>query len=356
MTYKETLFFVGQSLTINHSTENKIAIEQQLKENSIDWDAVVKVSTGHFVFPALYCNLKRANFLHYLPEDLVNYMVHITDLNRERNQKIIAQAKEINELLLANNITPIFLKGTGNLLEGLYEDIAERMVGDIDFIVEEKNIKTTVSLLKSYDYYCNDSIVKEDHWHYPAFIHKDKEAYVEIHRKILKDNFQFHLGIDLFKDVNNIKSNICVLSFENKLFATILPKIINDNLYEKRIIILRNAYDVYLLSHQNILNQTEVNYKNKHQKLNNYLGCMKIIFKNTPFINIVNNQSYKRYTGSYIKLLDNNKLENWKVKFINTLVINKNRFYILKKAFKHKSYRKFVVARILQLSFYKKNH
>jgi hypothetical protein len=71
----------------------------------------------------LYCNLKRADFLHYLPTDLVAYMKHITDLNRERNQQIVEQAKEINELLLTNNITPIFLKGTGNLLEGLYDDI-----------------------------------------------------------------------------------------------------------------------------------------------------------------------------------------------------------------------------------------
>ena len=152
MTYKETLFFIGQSLTINHSNKNKIAIEKQLKENSVDWDAVVKVSTGHFVFPALYCNLKRANFLHYLPEDLVNYMVHITDLNRTRNQKIIEQAKELNELLVANNITPIFLKGTGNLLEGLYEDIAERMVGDIDFIVSKEEYRKTISLLKRNEY------------------------------------------------------------------------------------------------------------------------------------------------------------------------------------------------------------
>lgn len=79
-----------------------------MKKNTIDWDAVVKVSTSHFVFPALYCNLKRANFLHYLPEDLVQYMQHITDLNRERNKKIMVEAREINGLLLANDITPIF--------------------------------------------------------------------------------------------------------------------------------------------------------------------------------------------------------------------------------------------------------
>ena len=108
MTYRETLFFIGKCLTITHEVHNKLLVEKELKTNTIDWDAVVKVSTGHYVFPALYCNLKRANFLHYLPKDLVEYMKHITDLNRERNQQIIEQAKEINELLIKNNITPIY--------------------------------------------------------------------------------------------------------------------------------------------------------------------------------------------------------------------------------------------------------
>lgn len=107
MTYKETLFFIGKCLTINHEQHNKILVETELKSGNIDWNSVVKVSTGHFVFPALYCNLKRAEFLDYVPQDLVDYMIHITDLNRERNQQIIDQAKELNELLLSHNITPI---------------------------------------------------------------------------------------------------------------------------------------------------------------------------------------------------------------------------------------------------------
>ena len=134
MNYKETFYFVAKCLTISLEDNNRQEIEKQLKSTSIDWDAVVKVSTAHYVFPALYCNLKRADFLHYLPQDLVGYMKHITDLNRDRNRQIIQQAKDLNSLLLANNIRPIFLKGTGNLLAEIYEDIGERMVGDIDFI------------------------------------------------------------------------------------------------------------------------------------------------------------------------------------------------------------------------------
>jgi hypothetical protein len=139
MNYRETLCFVAKCLTISLESKNKKEIKNQLETASINWDQVVKLSTSHYVFPALYCNLKRADFLKYLPANLVAYMEEITNLNRERNEEIITQAKELNILLLANNITPIFLKGTGNLLAGIYDDVAERMVGDIDFIFSKED-------------------------------------------------------------------------------------------------------------------------------------------------------------------------------------------------------------------------
>ena len=152
MNHKEKLFFIAKCLTISLEEKNRDEIEIILKTTDVDWDAVVKVSTAHYVFPALYCNLKRANFLKYLPADLVNYMEHITDLNRDRNKQIISQAQDLNTLLLNNNITPIFLKGTGNLLEGLYDDIAERMVGDIDFIFSKEDYPKAITVLKGNGY------------------------------------------------------------------------------------------------------------------------------------------------------------------------------------------------------------
>jgi hypothetical protein len=152
LNYKETLFFIAKCLTISLEEKNRQEIEKQLKSTCLDWDAVVKVSTSHYVFPALYCNFKRADFLKYLPQELVSYMQYITNINRERNEQIIAQAKELNTLLLANNITPIFLKGTGNLLAGLYEDIAERMVGDIDFIFSKDDYSKAITVLREFGY------------------------------------------------------------------------------------------------------------------------------------------------------------------------------------------------------------
>jgi len=170
MNYKETLYFIATCLTISLEDKNRNAIEKRLQADTIDWDAVVKVSTAHYVFPALYCNLKRVNFLQYLPQDLVSYMEHITSLNRERNQQIITQGKELNTLLLTNNITPIFLKGTANLLVGLYEDVAERMVGDIDFIFSKEDYSKAIVVLKNNGYF---ESVKTD-YRMPVFIHYPK--------------------------------------------------------------------------------------------------------------------------------------------------------------------------------------
>ena len=90
-------------------------------------------------------------------------MEHITDINRERNKQIISQAKELNTLLLANNITPIFLKGTGNLLAGFYEDIAERMVGDIDFIFSKEDYPKAITILREFGY----SEVHKNKYYFP---------------------------------------------------------------------------------------------------------------------------------------------------------------------------------------------
>ena len=185
MNYKDTLFFIGKCLTITHEKHNRFLVEEQLKKGNINWDNIVKVSTSHYVFPALYCNLKRVDFLKYLPDDLVEYMKYITDLNRERNQQIIEQAKEINELLTSKGITPIFLKGTGNLLEGLYDDIAERMVGDIDFLVEKNLADEANKILVSSGYTEKISELFDDHRHLPRIVNPKRIAAIEIHKEML---------------------------------------------------------------------------------------------------------------------------------------------------------------------------
>ncbi len=241
---------MAKCLTLSLESKNREAIQKQLQSTSIDWDAVVKVSTAHYVFPALYCNLQRANFLHYLPEELVSYMAHITNLNRERNQQIVVQAKELNSLLEANDIRPIFLKGTGNLLAGIYEDIAERMLGDIDFICSKEDYPKAIKVLRAFGYLPqNTSNFKNfPHRHYPRLTKKNKIGAVEIHSQLLnsKYNNEFNYGF-VAKD-SQVLNGVGVLSYANKLNLSIVANQINDRGFYYKTMALRNAYDVFLLS------------------------------------------------------------------------------------------------------------
>ena len=308
MNYKETLFFIGQSLTINHDPENKVLIEEQLKSKSVDWEAVVKVSTAHFVLPALYCNYKQGNLLCYLPEDLVAFMVHITDLNRERNRQIVAQAKEINEFLLANHITPIFLKGTGNLLEGLYEDIAERMVGDMDFIVSKEEYQKTIELLLNFGY---ETVHKKKYYypefkHYPRIHKKDTKSIVavEIHKELLTRKYAHEFNYDMVKNDTQHINNFRVLSDANQLNLTIIAKQINDAGNDYKTISLRNAYDLFLLSQRSTAKSAIAIFHKLYEPLNNFLAvCYEVMGKISSLEYTVTNKT-TIYIQIFYKQLD----------------------------------------------------
>ena len=258
-------------MTISLEEKNRDEIEIILKTTDVDWDSVVKVSTAHYVFPALYCNLKRVDFLQYLPHELISYMEYITDINRERNKQIISQAQELNSLLLANNIIPIFLKGTGNLLAGIYDDIGERMVGDIDFIFSKEDYPKAITVLRTNSY----SDVGKYKYHYPASIHykalkkENNIAAVEIHKELLVGKYTRELNYSFVEKDSQIIKQISVLSYANKLNLSILANQINDNGHYYKTIALRNAYDVFLLSKKT----NATNAVNALDKLNHPLNC-----------------------------------------------------------------------------------
>jgi hypothetical protein len=146
---------------------------------------------------------KKANFLKYLPVDLVGYMKHITDLNRDRNTQILEQAQALNSLLLANNIRPIFLKGTGNLLAEIYDNIAERMVGDIGFIFSKEDYPKAVNILRAFGY----GNVSKNNYHFPAHKHyrrlqkENNIAAIEIHKELLIEKYANEFKFDKYPNI-----------------------------------------------------------------------------------------------------------------------------------------------------------
>ncbi|MFY9241979.1 MAG: nucleotidyltransferase family protein [Polaribacter sp.] len=349
MTYKETLFFIGKCLTVNYNLTTKISIEKELKTATIDWDSVVKLSTSHYVFPALYCNFKKADFLHYLPQDLVDYMEYITHLNRERNKEIIEQTKEINELLSASNITPIFLKGTGNLLEGLYDDIAERMLGDIDILIKKEDCNRAFEILQKNNYTKVLPVLFEDHRHLPRIINPNKIAAMEIHREMLLIEKSKYFNYESIKDSlkHDINNNCYVLSDENKIKLTIYSKLINDKEYILKRITLRAAYDFFLVASKSS-NTLYLHDENLGKELNAGVEVYNFILPNSKNVSFDSNKQSKLHLKRCLKAADRSFYSVKYYQFILLLLKLEFNTKFIFKSFFNKSYMKFILSRLFR--------
>ena len=355
MNYKETLFFVAKCLTINHEVHNKRIVEEMLQSNTVDWDEVVKLSTAHFVFPALYCNLKRVSFLSYLPKELVEYMKYITELNRERNEEIIAQAKELNTLLLKHDITPIFIKGTGNLLEGLYNDIAERMVGDIDFICSPEDYLNAIQILinKNYSNKYNNKLPalyllkrKSNHRHYPRLTHNKKIAAVEIHKELLNKKYASEFNYDFIKGSIQKINDVKVLCFKNQLSLSIVASQINDLGFEHKSLALRNAYDVFLLSKKTIAKNAFKRLNTLEHPLHCFLASCFEVFNKPKTLEYNTSKKIENYLILFHKYINDSKLAKKKA---NKIIRNKRITYLINlifNSFLYKNYRLWLFKRI----------
>ena len=355
MNYKETLFFIAKCLTISLEEKNRDEIEIILKTMNVDWEAVVKVSTSHYVFPALYCNFKRADFVKYLPADLVEYMIHITNLNRDRNAQILQQAQELNSLLLANNIRPVFLKGTGNLLAGIYDDIAERMLGDIDFILSKEDYSKAITVLREFGY----SEVNKYKYHFPSTKHfrrlqkENNIAAVEIHKELLleKHTNEFNYSF-VEKDSQDIKG-VTVLSYANKLNLSIIANQINDSGFYYKTMALRNAYDVFLLSKKTNAKDAVNTLDKLSQPLNCFLAACYEVFNKVDSLEYNNTKKAASYLNVFNSQFTSRKRTKRKHKRIKIYLFIKSRVNILYKSIMYKEYRVWLFKRVSDKNWYK---
>ncbi|MDA9026740.1 nucleotidyltransferase family protein [Flavobacteriaceae bacterium] len=359
MNYKESLYFIAKCLTIYLEEKNRDEIEKQLKSTSIDWDAVVKVSTAHYVFPALYCNLKRADFLQYLPHELVSYMEHITDINRERNKKIIAQAKELNSLLLDNNITPIFLKGTGNLLAEIYDDIAERMVGDIDFIFSKEDYPKAITLLREFGY--SDVIKRKYHYpdldnkHYRRLQKENNIAAIEIHSKLLnKKKYTNEFNYSFVAKETQIVNDVTVLSYTNKLNLSIVAYQIHDSGFYYKTMSLRNAYDVFLLSKKTNAKDAVNSLYKLTNPLNCFLAACFEVFNSVDSLEYDKNSKTASYLSDFYCQFTNTVKTKRKHKYIKRYLFIKSKLYLIYKCLIYREFRVWLLNLLTEKEFYKR--
>ena len=253
MTYKELFYFTGQCLSLDDHPNFRATIIQKIKAEDINWESFVQLCSDHLVIPAIYLKFKAHGILNVLPRELSQTLKEIYELNSERNAKILLQIDHIIAALLPEKIVPVFLKGTANLLDGLYSDLGERMMHDIDFLVTEKDYLRTAAIMVDMGYSHNPSCYLDNRsrMHYPI-LHKVGEiAPVEIHRMPVAINHSHQFKSEMvFRDKKEVpeKSGLYVPSDNHKLIHSFIHSQLADRSHAYKQTSFRDFYDLYRLS------------------------------------------------------------------------------------------------------------
>ena len=219
--------------------------------NNINFEKLITLTSGHLMLPALFFNIQKKKAAYLFPEDFIDYIKGIYAINKARNEILLEEAKELSELLVENNIKHIFLKGTALLLSNVFEDIGERMIGDIDFIIQGKDEEKIKKVLEKNKYSSKKPVGLFRlfrHRHLPRSFNKNKTIAIEPHLKLLNPRYKcafntkrllnyFNKGLKTIKTPStSFLFDHCVYNFQ-----------INDHGFINVKHSHRSIYDIYKL-------------------------------------------------------------------------------------------------------------
>ncbi|SDS15466.1 nucleotidyltransferase family protein [Winogradskyella sediminis] len=317
---------------LSFETKN-FKLEQTLGKTTYNWDNIVIEGSKQLILPAIYCRLKAKQLLHLLPQELANYLEEITSINRTRNLRILNQVHTISQILRQHHIDHVFLKGSALLISGCYEDNGERMVGDIDVLVEKSKVHEAFDILKHSGYNKTHGFAyqKKNFRHLDRLISEKELAAIELHTELLNKKHWSLLDMASILNSKQIKNKIPIPSNRDLSLHLILSWQLNDKGHYYNILGLKSIYDLISIK----------------------------IYKDEAYINELLSSKYaqaylelaKRYFPEFTKVTSNNYMKRrqlaYQVKMSSTplrLIINfsksvaffiSNRLYLI---FTNKSY------------------
>ena len=230
-------------------------------------------------------------------------------------------------------------------MEGLYEDIAERMVGDIDFIVSMKEFQKTIALLKKDEYNEIQVGLPKFHRHYPSMGKENRLVAIEIHKDLLDNLYSSKFNYSHIQ-----KGLIQVNTFQflgpiDQFHYNILVHQLNDSGWEYNTISLRKGYDIYLISKKMDVENYVTHLKNFNNPINGFIATSNVLFNNS--LTFIKNKETEKYVNRYMKLLsasDSDRKKNYER--TRLYLFFSSRIRIVLKSFYMKDYRNWLIENI----------
>ncbi len=309
----ELYYFIGKCLSMDDDSEARKLVHTEISSGNVPWEEFVWMGSSHLVLPAIYPVFKRNGVLPLLLADLEEHLQSIYLLNVDRNKQIKEQSFELIRILNEKGIEPIFLKGAGHLLQGLYLDDGERIMSDIDLLIPEEAIEKAAQVLYDNGYSHPEEFADDDfekHHHLPGFEHNNFIAMVEIHNCVFPGSYNKILSnAEIDSEKRNLKGlNAWVLSYKHQMIHNFVHDQLVDDGYKYKSMVIKGLYDYYLLAKNESKLNTAYNLNDYERKLNAYCFIVSALFNHSEKIGFKKNFLATRFKKQFDYLLNHPKI------------------------------------------------
>jgi hypothetical protein len=179
---------------------------RRLADQGLDWAHVVEVCHRHGVSPLLYRSLK---VLHQInpPVSLMKQLQEHFYRNLAHNLKLEAELATLLDHFRKYRISAIPYKGPA-LATSVYGNIALRVFGDLDILIQKENVQNAAELIISLGYqpefkFDPRQMAVYTHTFYELTFTATGKASVELHWEIYSDHFAFPITpLSIWHDEN----------------------------------------------------------------------------------------------------------------------------------------------------------
>jgi hypothetical protein len=179
--------FLCGCLARNLTEVRRHELRQIARLEIFPWETFVEIAGSTLVAPALF-DATRANGLDdVLPADVVDFLDGMATLNRQRNERIHAEAVDLASMLNEREVVPVLLKGGAHLLSGLHAKSSHRIMIDLDLLVPESRLLDCAAAMRQHGYemICDNGYPASHH--YPPLSRPGGGVAVELHVRPLVD-------------------------------------------------------------------------------------------------------------------------------------------------------------------------
>jgi len=180
--------FICCCLTPYYDERDLVDIRCQLTQADVPWEWMVDIANDYFVTPGLWSGLKSKGLETLLDKEPYQYLHTLHAMNLERNTHLRHQLIEAVRTLNTAGIKPLLLKGSGQLLQPIHEDIGNRIMSDLDILIPMEQISDAMDALMDIGYREADITYETQKLHHcTPLIRPGDYGPIELHRRALQN-------------------------------------------------------------------------------------------------------------------------------------------------------------------------